>query len=281
MTICSKILLFTLCLLIFEVRVHSAEDLLEIISTAAKAEREERFSDARTLYERATMEFGNSSMSWAALGEHLRFYTSESGAAKKAFESAIRARDQEPQAAAFAWRGLGELAAKAGKPAEAAALMLKSLQAKPLADTHRSLCHLYVMQRDWKNAADHARRAAALDPDDPIALLLYAAQLERSGDHKAGVEQASKAMSLAGLNSQGKHAAPVHCCVFYNLAGYYAVSRDSARALAMLESFFKTPNHRHLTEDEIKNDPDFIELRKSEEFKQLISKYFANKATAR
>jgi Flp pilus assembly protein TadD len=169
------------------------------------------------------------------------------------------------------------LAQKSGDTAQAIKLMQKSLDALPLADTHRSLCHLYVMRRDWKNAAKHSGLAAETDPNDAVALLLHAAQLHRANEPQQAERVFNKALQIAGVDGQGKAKEPVHCCVWYNAAGYRAVTGDADRALQMLQAFFDTPNHRHLTREQISDDPDFAELKKDPRFGELLKKYLSEK----
>lgn len=65
----------------------------------------------------------------------------------------------------------------------------------------------------------------------------------------------------------------MHCCVLYNAAGYYGVCGEREGALRMLDAFFKTPNHRHLTREAVLNDPDFATMRGQPDFSKLIGNY--------
>lgn len=237
-----------------------------LLERAAAAEAAGELNTAYALYLKATQGDPESSEAWAAFGEHLRFYVHDPAAARNAFERSLSCVDRTPHASAFAWRGLGEIESKASHNDAAIGFFQKSLAAMPLSDTHRSLCHLYCMQGDYRSAAEHARAAVEMNPQDPIARLLYAAQLQRAGEAAAGREEFRRAFALVGDG-------PVHCCVYYNAAGYLGVCGDKAGAIDMLERFFKTPNHRHLTRQEIEHDSDFAALKDSAAFRALLDTY--------
>src|SRR5947207_1853166 len=126
------------------------------LADAAVAETRADYAAARKIYSQATADYPASSEAWAALGEHLRFYAHDSDAAEAAFKKALAVEKPEPRAAAFAWRGLGELAAKAERDNAAIEFFKKSVDAFALADTYRSLCHLYCRQRQFTEAAQAA-----------------------------------------------------------------------------------------------------------------------------
>lgn len=244
-----------------------------ILTRASQAESAEKYDEARKLYESATREFPESAEVWAAYGEHLRFYAHDDAAADIAFNKALKATRTSSHAIAFAWRGLAELSAKKGNTHEAIERFQRSLKAQPLADTHRSLCHLYCVQHDFANAAHHAGEAVKLSPDDAIARLLYAAQLERAKKPGQAREQFLKALEIANIDEDGNGAERVHCCVFYNSAGYLAVAGENKRAIRMLRKFFDTPNHRHLTRQDIERDADFITLTSDPDFQSLLDRH--------
>ena len=246
------------------------------LTQAAEAESRGDYAAAQSCYKKATRHNPDSAEAWAAYGEHLRFYAHDVKAARDAFNKALAASEKNPRASAYAWRGLGELASKENQVEKAIELFKKSLNALPLADTHRSLCHLYCRQQNFKAAAEHAGEAVKLDPDDPIAILLYAAQLHRAGNQDEGLKQFEKALSLSGLDANGESAGPVHCCIYYNAAGYLAVKEDATGALKMLEKFFKTPNHRHLTREEIETDADFRSIKTTPAFNKLLKTHLAD-----
>lgn len=246
----------------------------EKMNQASAAEFSGDYAQARKIYTSATNEFPKSSVVWAALGEHLRFYVHDSDAAKAAFQKAIAAEEKIPYAIAYAWRGLGELEIKAGRVDEGVALFKKSLDAFALADTHRSLCHLYCRQRKFKEAADEARAAVEINSDDAIARLLYAAQLHRSGETEKAHAEFLKALDIGGMDKNGDSDKPVHCCVLYNAAGYLSVAGQKDAALKMLRRFFETPNHRHLSRDDVVGDADFDSLKTLPAFQALIASNF-------
>jgi Tfp pilus assembly protein PilF len=247
----------------------------DLLNAASVAESNNDMRSARETYELAAKHYPSSAKSWAAYGEHLRFYVHDDVAAGEAFRKAIEAKETDRHALAFAWRGLGEIEIKKGNGDKAIENFRKSLQAMPLSDTHRSLCHLYVTRRDWKNSAEQARLAVETDRDDPIAILLYAAQLQRAGQSAFAHAQFERAMALAGIDAEGNPSRPVHCCVWYNGAGYQAVSGNVAGALKMLHAFFETPNHRHLTRNQVEEDPDFADLKNLPEFIQMLDQYLS------
>jgi tetratricopeptide (TPR) repeat protein len=250
------------------------DDAIEAqLEKAATAESQNRFDDARKLYESAVKKHPESALAWSAYGEHLRFYVHDAKAAEAAFRKALNARSQTEYAEAFSWRGLGEIAEGKGDFREAIRCFENSLKAMPLADTCRSLCHLYCAEKDFESAGKYAAQAVKLNPDDAIARLLHAAQLERAGERHEGRKQFQKGLLLAGVDTHGNGRKNVHCCVFYNAAGYLSVAGNKAAALRMLRKFFETPNHRHLAREQIESDADFSELRKTAEFRALLDEF--------
>jgi len=257
-----------------------ASVLTKLLESGEEAERRDDFSAAEECHRNAVSLFPQHARAWAHYGEFQRFYKHDDAAARVSFKKALEAGVPDAEAAAYAWRGLGEIAEKSGDIQTAIQYMAKSLDVKPLSDTHRSLCDLYGNQRNFVKAAEHARLAVELDPDDPIALLLYAAQLQRAGKQTEGRSAFKKAIELGGCDEEGRHAQPVHCCVLYNSAGYYSVCGNSDNALKMLAAFFETPNHRHLSRQYVLDDPDFTELKKDLRFMELLDKYLPAELTA-
>jgi len=253
------------------------------LSKAGAADVSGDFENANSIYLKLTQKHPDSAEAWAAWGEHLRFYAHDGKAAAEAFNKALGAPQKNATASAYAYRGLGELAAKDQHDDAAIEFFKQSLAALPLSDTHRSLCHLYCRQKNFKAAADHARQAVELDPKDPIARLLYAAQLLRAEDRAEGQRQFEKALAEAGVDDEGKAKSPVHCCVYYNAAGFLGVIGKNEAALNMLQRFFETPNHLHLTRAEIESDADFEGLKETTAFKKLLDQYFpkASEATSK
>jgi len=250
------------------------DGLNTLIDKAGAAEFRGEYASARSVYTQATEQFRDSSEAWAALGEHLRFYVHDSSAATAAFNTALAAKDQSAYAVAFAWRGLGELALKSGRVDEGLGCFKKSLASCPLADTHRSLCHHYCSHHKFKEAAEAAKAAVELNPDDAIARLLFAAQLHRAGEKERAENEFQKALGIGGMDAHGNADKPVHCCVLYNAAGYLSVAGKHEAALAMLRRFFETPNHRHLSREDIVGDSDFEGLSRNAAFQTLIATHF-------
>jgi tetratricopeptide (TPR) repeat protein len=245
----------------------------KLLESGESAEWRDDWQAAEENYRQAITLFPRHGRAWAHYGEFQRFYRHNDDEAARAFERALKSTIPDIFSEAFSLRGLGELAEKKDDTKRALELMQQSLKVKPLSDTHRSLAHLYGRIGQPEEAAKHAKLAAELDPDDPIALLLYAAQLERAGKHEIGAQAFKKAINIGGCDAEGKHSGPVHCCVFYNSAGYYAVKGEHAGALKMLEAFFKTPNHRHLSREHVLSDPDFTELKRDPAFMKIIDAY--------
>lgn len=236
-----------------------------------EAEARGDWAEAGAAYEQAVRDFGGHSESWSHLGEYRRFWLHDPAAAEAAFKRALEAPRTTGASIAFAWRGLGEIARARGAIDRAIEHFEKSLAIKPLADAHRSLSALYATEkRDFDKAALHAKAAVDLSPEDPIALLQYAVQMARFKKFEESEEAFWKALGIAGCDERGRSADLVHCCVLYNGACYHAVRGDKAGALAMLKEFFMTPNHRHITKEEILRDPDFEPLLKDPDFKALL-----------
>ena len=247
--------------------------LERLLEQGETAERSEDIPGAGANYRKATEQFPDHASAWVHYGEYLRFFTADKAGARDAFDRALAAPVSDKKSAAFAWRGLGELAEKRGDTAEAIELLQKSLAALPLSDTHRSLCHLYGFRGKNTEAAQHALLAAKLSPEDPIAALLAAAQLERAGKHDEGKAMFENGMALGGCQTDGSHAQPVHCCVLMNASGYFAVAGQPENALKFLKAFLETPNHRHLSREHIVDDPDFAALRDDPEFLKIVDAY--------
>ncbi len=256
-------------------QVQVRSKLAQQLELAGAAEARADFPAARKIYEQAAGDFSTYAEAWAALGEHLRFYVHDASAATAAFQKSLAAENQDPNAAAFSWRGLGELEHAAHHDDAAVDYFKKSLAAFPLADTHRSLCHLYCRQRKFKEAAEQAGEAVKLNPDDAIARLLYAAQLYRAGETENARAEFDKAAAMGGIGKNDDPHKHVHCCVLYNAAGYLSVTGQNDAALAMLKRFFDTPNHRHLSREEIETDADFDKLKEVPAFRSLLDASFA------
>ena len=246
-------------------------ELARLIREGLQAEARGDGAGARAAYEKATRDFPDHSAPWALLGEYHRFWGHDGDAARRQFSRAIRAPMPNSYWIAFALRGMGEVARAEKRIAKAIALFEESLEKLPIADAHRSLSALYANElRDFEKAAIHAKAAIDLSPDDPIALLQYAVQMVRFKKPREAEEAFSKAIRLAGCDERGRSSDLVHCCVLYNGACYHAVRGNKAAALAMLQEFFITPNHRHITREEILRDPDFESLVKEDDFKALL-----------
>jgi tetratricopeptide (TPR) repeat protein len=226
---------------------------------------------AKAAYEKAVREHPLHSAPWAHLGEYHRFWGRDPEAAWDAFKGALDARVPDDQWIAFALRGMGEISRAQGRFTKAIYLFEESLERKPLAETHRSLSALYATEkRDFDKAAFHAKAAIDLSPEDPIALIQYAVQMARFKKFEESEEAFWKALGIAGCDERGRSNDLVHCCVLYNGACYQAVRGNKAEALAMLMEFFMTPNHRHITREEIVKDPDFETLVKDPDFQALL-----------
>lgn len=247
------------------------EPLALLLRQGEEAESRGDRSAAGAAYERAVLEFDGHAAAWSHLGEFRRFWSHDADGAAKAFSRAIEAPQFDEAAIAFAMRGLGEIARQWGQVKRAVECLEISLKIKPNADAHRSLSALYATElRDFDRAARHAKSAVDLSPEDPIALLQYAVQMARFRKYEQSEEAFWKAMGIAGCDERGRSSGLVHCCVLYNGACYHAVRGDKAAALAMLTEFFLTPNHRHITKEEILRDPDFEALVKDPDFKALL-----------
>ena len=242
-----------------------------------EGERAERTGDVAgvgTAYRSARERFPEYALAWSYYGEYLRFYGADPEAAARAFRRAVAAPYTDKRATAFAWRGLAEIAQHQGSVDEAIRLLHKSIDLMPLAATHRSLSALLATAyRDFAGAAEHASLALQLVPDDPLALLQYAVQLVRLGKPVEGRSAFVRALELGGCDERGPSEKPVHCCILYNAACYYAVAGTNELALVMLQEFFKTPEHRHISREDLEADPDLEGLRQDPRFLELIDRF--------
>jgi tetratricopeptide (TPR) repeat protein len=246
-------------------------DLAALLDRGVAAEADNDFAAAGDCYRSATERFANASLAWSVYGEYLRFFAHDAPAARVAFERALATTDHDERARGLALKGLGDLAYTDGDQASAQEYFRQSLAAYPLVSTHRAVVHMLLSeQRDFEVAAAHIEQALALQPDEPITLLLAANVRERLGQHEAGRSAYEKALGVAGCDKNARSDDPVHCCVFYNAACYLAISGDRPGALTFLRAFLDTPNHVHRTRDEIRADPDFATLLDDSEFTTLI-----------
>ena len=243
----------------------------------AEGERAERNGDAAgagEAYRSARERFPEYALAWSYYGEYLRFYGADPEAAARAFRRAVAAPRTDRRAAAFAWRGLAEIAQHQGSADEALRLLYKRIDLMPLAAAQRSLSALLATAyRDFAGAAEHASLALQLEPEDPLALLQYAVQLVRLGKPVEGRSAFVRALELGGCDERGRAAKPVHCCILYNAACYYAVTGADAMALVMLQAFFKTPEHRHISREALEADPDLEGLGRDPRFLELIDRF--------
>lgn len=253
------------------VPTETPPELAQLLREGQEAERRGDAASAQRAYEVAHLAYGDHSAPCALLGEFRRFWQHDGKGASHYFQLAIDASKPDDHWIAFAWRGLGEVARWRGEIDRAIQVFEKSLSIKPNADAHRSLSALYATEkRDFEKAAHHAKAAVDLSPEDPIALVQYAVQMARFKKFEESEEAFWKAMGIAGCDERGRSNGLVHCCVLYNGACYHAVRGNKADALAMLKEFFSTPNHRHITREEIVRDPDFESLVKDPDFKALL-----------
>mgnify|MGYP001184036421 CR=1 FL=1 len=246
----------------------------ELLEEGERAERNGDAAGAGEAYRSARERFPEYALAWSYYGEYLRFYGADPEAAARAFRRAVAAPRTDRRAAAFAWRGLAEIAQHQGSADEALRLLYKSIDLMPLAAAHRSLSALLATAyRDFAGAAEHASLALQLEPEDPLALLQYAVQLVRLGKPVEGRSAFVRALELGGCDERGRAAKPVHCCILYNAACYYAVSGADELALVMLQAFFKTPEHRHISREALEADPDLEGLGRDPRFLELIDRF--------
>src|SRR5262249_45414499 len=126
-----------------EVAVMHSRVLNKLLEAGESAEFREDFKAAEENYRQAITLFPRHAVAWAHFGEFQRFYRHNEAEATKAFERALRSSIPDAVSWAYAWRGLGELAENRGETERALELFHKSLKCYSLADTHRSLSHLY------------------------------------------------------------------------------------------------------------------------------------------
>lgn len=232
-------------------------------------------------YRRGVEQFPEHAAAWVHYAEFHRFWKNEPGTAEQLFQRGLNARYCDDISTAFAWRGLGEIARGRGDVDAAIRFFEKSLAVRPLVDTHRSLSALYANEKqDFEKAAEHSRSALAFSPDDPIAILQYAVQMVRLNRPEEARRFFEKGIRLGGCDERGRSEGPVHCCVLYNGACYHAVNGEPGKALAMLEAFFTTPNHRHISREEIRHDPDFQTLLADPTFQSLLDRFLPGDQTA-
>jgi len=252
-------------------RTEIPSELARLLREGREAENRGDADAARSAYEVAYLAFGDHSAPCALLGECRRFWQCDGKSAEELFKRAIDAPKPDDPWIAFAWRGIGEIARGRGEIDRAIECFRKSLSIDANASAHRSLSALYATEkRDFEKAAHHAKAAVDLSPEDPIALVQYAVQMARFKKFEESEEAFWKAMGIAGCDERGRSNGLVHCCVLYNGACYHAVRGNKLDALAMWKELFSTPNHRHITREEIVRDPDFESLVKDPDFKALL-----------
>jgi len=248
----------------------------DALSRALNADANGKTDEAERIFQSLTKSHENEGEVWVAYAEHLRFYVHDFARSATAFERSLRTPSLTVSNRAFAHRGLGELAVKEQKFDEAKKHFQASLHIEPLVDTHRSLCHLYCRESNYRAALEQARAALAIDPEDAISLLLHAILLHRNGQELEAKTAYLKAAKVSGLQASEKDpSTTVHCCVVYNAAGYLSVCGDRAEAVKMLRRFLDNPNHRHLSWEEIESDADFDNIRADPSFGKLKDQYFA------
>jgi Tfp pilus assembly protein PilF len=248
-----------------------ADRSAEMLAAAKDAEASGDLERADREYHVLLGAFPDQAVGWAEYGEFQRFLVHDAGSARVAFTKALNVSDSSDRARACALRGLGYLASAEGDHERAIALMQQSLAVTRLADTHRSLSvELLVGRGDTAGAAEQARLAVELAPDQPLTLLVYAILSQRLGHETEGREAYDRALDLAGLGHDAVPHGTVHCCVMYNAACYLAVRGDREGSLKMLAAFFNAPNHRHRTRAEIEGDPDFASLVHDPDFTALL-----------
>jgi Tfp pilus assembly protein PilF len=255
---------------------HSPLDVSQQLACARSVETTGDLTHAGELYRTIVAEHPDDAQGWTSYGEFLRFLVHDGVAAKKAFESALHVPHPSDQQRALALKGLGDLAFAANDAHRAIDLMRQSLALWPLAETHRALgVVLLVASHDVAGAAEQARLAVDLSPNDPLSLLVYAILCERLGRHGDGSDAYTHALSIAGCDAQGRSQHAVHCCVFYNAACYLAVCGKPEQSLTMLGAFFNAPNHLHRSRHDIETDPDFSGMRGNHDFIALLDRHLS------
>jgi Tfp pilus assembly protein PilF len=243
------------------------------LAQAHAAESAGDLQAAGEIYRSTVAEHPDDAVIWSTYGEFLRFLVHDSTAARHAFLQALRVAHPSHQERALALKGLGDIAFACGDAQGAMVLMRQSLAFYPLAETHRALgVVLLVARHDVPAAAEQARQAVDLAPDEPLSLLVYAILCERLGHHDDGRAACTRALAIAGCDEQGRAAHWVHCCVFYNAACYLSVCGRRAAALTMLGAFFHAPNHLHRSRQDIETDPDFSGLNHDPAFIALLDR---------
>lgn len=134
-----------------------------------------------------------------------------------------------------AWFNKARFCARLGRMEEAEQAAKRALQLNPKhQEAHYEMANIHAKRKDHASTIIWARKAVALDANDPAALYLLARTLIRQGKKKEGRELASKALDLRlKLNKRNRTAKKVQS--YLTLAYQMLGKRDINGALEYLK----------------------------------------------
>ena len=211
---------------------------------------------------------------WLALAQAASFEWQDADTAERCVRRVLSSPRASATTQSLAWRVRGDIHVHAQRHDQARAMYAQALVLAETAAVHRSLVHLEGHRGNLAAAASHAQRAWALDPQDPIAGLLLAALLRRNGAIADSESVYARSCALAEVDADLRPRSgegDAHCCIVFNGAGYWAVAGRLDRALDLLDRFVAIPAHRHITQGDLRSDPDFTALHGMPRFERLLA----------
>jgi len=234
------------------------ERMTAAMNRAFKAELDEDYARARTLYAAAAKLDPADPVPQRFLGELYRHHTGEWGLARQTFEHLLTLQP-DPLSRAVALHGLGKMTIHTGDSAKGLALFEQSIAAYPLALTYRNLAVYWNSERVRDKANAYVQKALALDPDDSYNLIFAATYMADSGRGEEALRIAKEHEHLLSAS--------------YNLAAIYALLGQKGKAMEMLHRhFYKYERYDDVRAMEmwearvdyvfssIKEDEDFVKL---------------------
>lgn len=183
-------------------------------------------------------------------------------------EPVLRKAIQLDSTNALPYNNLGLMYMKKGKNKDAENMLKKAISLdSTFAKALTNLGSLYISTRQLKNAEPLLLKSVALDSTDADAFNDLGSYYLETRKYDLSEKFLHKSILLSAANPE----------VFFQMARLYSAKMQSDQALQYLDNALEKGFRDY---DRILMEPDFDVLRKSEEFKQILRKFFPDKDPA-
>ncbi len=241
------------------------EQVQELLEDGLVAELEQDFAIALASYSKAAELDPEDPVPLRFVGELQRVHLGDWAAAKVAFEKALalveaqsaRARDKVTEA--IACHGLGKILVTEENYRGGMDYFKRSIKAHPTALCYRNMAiHMTYVKQDAIGQS-YAKKALALEPNDPFNKVFYARFQALGGDAEGALKILGTVEPTADM--------------FYNVAAIHALSGDAGKAIDFLgrylTEFIDQDAARERWKFEAQGDRAFESLRADEKFLAL------------